>query len=229
MRAFAAVIAPGDKGRVRTVVSTEILYGPESGTPDRVIDQAAFKLVAVDHDARILATVERDLNVEAADARERRGELADRCAAAGHSAGPVSARGGGAPAGRHDGAAGRADDDPRAVAASAPLRTAARGLRRDAPYNPSMALDVAVLPGADLIREGIADLSRGVLSVPALLVAVGAPRLRALGLAVPAAPPRPERLLYLLLARGNPDGAHAQYNALVRRLVSFERALACAR
>jgi hypothetical protein len=92
-----------------------------------------------------------------------------------------------------------------------------------------MALDVAVLPGADLIREGIADLSRGVLSVPALLVAVGAPRLRALGLAVPAAPPRPERLLYLLLARGNPDGAHAQYNALVRRLVSFERALACAR
>jgi hypothetical protein len=31
-----------------------------------------------------------------------------------------------------------------------------------------------------------------------------------------------------LLTRDNPDGAHAQYNALVRRLVSFERALACA-
>jgi hypothetical protein len=67
-----------------------------------------------------------------------------------------------------------------------------------------------------------------VLSVPALLVAIGAPRLRALGLAVPDAPPGPEHRLYQLLTRDNPDGAHAQYNALVRRLVSFERALACA-
>jgi VWFA-related protein len=72
MRAFAAGIAPGEKGRVRTVVSTEVLYAPESGTPDRVIDQAALKLVAVDHDARILAAVERDLNIEATAARERR-------------------------------------------------------------------------------------------------------------------------------------------------------------
>jgi hypothetical protein len=36
------------------------------------MDQAAFKLVAVDHDARILATVERDLNVQATAAREGR-------------------------------------------------------------------------------------------------------------------------------------------------------------
>jgi hypothetical protein len=92
-----------------------------------------------------------------------------------------------------------------------------------------MDSDVAALPGADLIRDGIADLSGGVLSVPALVVAIGAPRLRALGVAVPEAPPRPEHLLYELLARDNPDGAHAQYNGLVRRLVSFERALACAR
>jgi hypothetical protein len=96
-------------------------------------------------------------------------------------------------------------------------------------HNPTMDGDVAALPGADLIRDGIADLSGGVFSVPALLVAIGAPRLRALGLTVPDAPPRPEHLLYLSLARGNPDGAHAQYNALVRRLVSFERALACVR
>jgi VWFA-related protein len=72
MRAFAAAIAPGEKGRVRTIVTTEVLYAPESGTPDRLLDQAAFKLVAVDHDARILAAVERELNIEATAARERR-------------------------------------------------------------------------------------------------------------------------------------------------------------
>jgi hypothetical protein len=34
--------------------------------------------------------------------------------------------------------------------------------------------------------------------------------------------------LYLRLAAENEDDAHSRYNALVRRLVSFERALACA-
>ena len=84
--------------------------------------------------------------------------------------------------------------------------------------------DVAALPGADLIREAISDLSAGVLSACALLVGIGAPRLRALGLAVPEGPPQAEHRLYLSLARDNPDGAHAQYNALIRRHVSFERA-----
>ena len=37
------------------------------------------------------------------------------------------------------------------------------------------------LPGADLIRAGLRDLADGVESVPALLVLVGAPRLRDLG------------------------------------------------
>jgi len=31
-----------------------------------------------------------------------------------------------------------------------------------------------------------------------------------------------------LLARENPDSAHSRYNALIRTLVSFERALECA-
>jgi hypothetical protein len=97
-----------------------------------------------------------------------------------------------------------------------------------ASYNPDMDARVDALPGVELIREGIADLSNGVFSAPALLVAVGAPRLRGLGLVVPEAPAQPEHLLYNLLARDNPDAAHARYNALVRRLVSFERALACA-
>ena len=76
---------------------------------------------------------------------------------------------------------------------------------------------------------GLADLARGVHSAPALLVAVGAPRLRELGVEVPSfSDSRPERRLYDLLAETEGDGAHSRYNALIRRLVSFERALACA-
>jgi hypothetical protein len=85
----------------------------------------------------------------------------------------------------------------------------------------------ARLPGADLIAAGLRDLGDGVESAQALLVAIGAPRLRQLGLAVPTGPNRPEHRLYALLARDDADAAHSRYNALLRRLVSFERALAC--
>ncbi len=44
------------------------------------------------------------------------------------------------------------------------------------------------LPGAELIREGFRDLEAGVESVPALLVLVGAPRLRRLGFDVADTP-----------------------------------------
>jgi hypothetical protein len=83
------------------------------------------------------------------------------------------------------------------------------------------------LPGADLIREGLRDLAAGVESVPALLVLVGAPRLRRLGLDVPDTEYFPEDRLYAQLAAVHGDGAHSQYNALIRRLVSFERAAEC--
>ena len=84
------------------------------------------------------------------------------------------------------------------------------------------------LPGADLIREGLRDLENGVESVPALLVLVGAPRLRELGLDVTAyRRDDPEHRLYDLLAADDPDSAHSRYNALIRRLVSFERAAEC--
>jgi hypothetical protein len=85
------------------------------------------------------------------------------------------------------------------------------------------------LPGADLIERGLDDLVGGVESIEALVVAIGAPRLRALGVAVPAAGANPEHRLYRLLAASEPDDAHARYNALIRRLVSYERALECAR
>ena len=66
--------------------------------------------------------------------------------------------------------------------------------------------------------------------MPALLVAIGAPRLRKLGFDVPEwqGTELPEHVLYLELARAHGNGAHSRYNSLIRRLVSFERALACA-
>ncbi|HUP59239.1 MAG TPA: hypothetical protein VNA69_02340 [Thermoanaerobaculia bacterium] len=83
------------------------------------------------------------------------------------------------------------------------------------------------LPGADLIREGLDDLARGVESIPALLVLVGAPRMRRLGFDVADTPYFPEDRLYEQLATIYGDAAHSKYNALIRTLVSFERAVAC--
>ena len=84
------------------------------------------------------------------------------------------------------------------------------------------------LPGAELVEAGLADLARGVESVEALLVSVGAARLTALGLDVPRPYESPEKRLYAWLAADDPDAAHSRYNALVARLVSFERAAECA-
>ena len=84
-------------------------------------------------------------------------------------------------------------------------------------------------PGEDLVAKGIADLSRQIESVEALLVSIGAPRLTRIGFSVPPALPNPERRLYKRLAESDQDSAHSRYNALIRRLVSFERAAECAR
>ncbi|PYR94955.1 MAG: hypothetical protein DMF84_02875 [Acidobacteria bacterium] len=87
----------------------------------------------------------------------------------------------------------------------------------------------AALPGEDLVRQGLTDLASGMQTEAALLVSIGAPRLRRLGLLVPVALPDPEHRLYARLVERGPEAAHSRYNALLRRLVSFERALACAR
>jgi len=83
------------------------------------------------------------------------------------------------------------------------------------------------LPGEEFIRQGLADLAEGVESIPALLVAVGYPRLRGVGIVgeihvsvVEGA----EIRLYRLLSQQDIKDAYSQYNALIRRLVSFERA-----
>ena len=91
-----------------------------------------------------------------------------------------------------------------------------------------LAADPA-LPGADLVAAGLRDLQDGRESIPALLVASFATRLRELGLPVPATPvPSPELRLYMKLAEERPD-AHHHYNGLVRRLVSFVQAAECIR
>lgn len=83
------------------------------------------------------------------------------------------------------------------------------------------------LPGGDLVEAGLRDLAAGVESTEALLVASFAPRLRRLGVDVPPhAVSDPEHRLYGLLAATSSDSAHGRYNALVRRMVSFARALA---
>ena len=95
------------------------------------------------------------------------------------------------------------------------------------PLPNSIVLNEA-LPGNDLIAAGLGDLQAGRETIAALLVAVGAPRLRQLGLELPKdLPPEPEHRLYALLAESDSDSAHSRYNALIRRLVSFERAAAC--
>ena len=84
------------------------------------------------------------------------------------------------------------------------------------------------LPGGDLIVAGLDDLAADRESIPALLVMIGAPRLSALGFAVPAPVAGAEHRLYERLAADDALTAHSRYNALIRRLVSFERAAACA-
>jgi hypothetical protein len=78
----------------------------------------------------------------------------------------------------------------------------------------------ASLPGGELIFEGLE-------STAALLASIGAPRLRQLGFVVDTPFDRAEERLYALLASEFGDGAHSRYNALIRRLVSFQRAAAC--
>ena len=78
------------------------------------------------------------------------------------------------------------------------------------------------LPGADLIRSGIASLVHGEHTAEALLVAIATARLRALGLNVPEAADGirlPNLALYAAVRDGG--GGHFEYNALLGRLASF--------
>lgn len=62
------------------------------------------------------------------------------------------------------------------------------------------------LPGEELVVQGMRDLARRIESVDSLLVSLAASRLARYG-----------------------DGAHGHYNSLLRRMVSYQRAAACAK
>jgi hypothetical protein len=80
------------------------------------------------------------------------------------------------------------------------------------------------LPGHELVSAGLIDLAAGRESEASLVVAMAAPRLRALGFEVPAGGgEQPAYRLYEMLSRRD-RAAHSRYNALVGRMVSFARA-----
>lgn len=83
------------------------------------------------------------------------------------------------------------------------------------------------LPGEELVRAGLDDLEHRRETPAALLVSIGASRLRGIGIDVPYTITRPEERLFDLLESEDPRDAHSRYNALTRRLVSFERAAEC--
>jgi hypothetical protein len=84
------------------------------------------------------------------------------------------------------------------------------------------------LPAEELIESGTRDLLAGRETIAALLVSVGADRLRCLGIELPSQLPEyPEHRLYALLEKDGSDSAHSRYNALIRKLVSYERAAEC--
>jgi len=91
-----------------------------------------------------------------------------------------------------------------------------------------MSADLLGLPGGDIVETGLRDLTMRIVNDESLLVSIGRPRLIQLGVDVPAGFDDPEHKLYDRLSKQFGDAAHGRYNALVRRLVSFERALACA-
>jgi len=83
------------------------------------------------------------------------------------------------------------------------------------------------LPGASLLRRGLADVQTGRTTIPACLVQIARTRLARAGLLpfdAPRAATEPELELYQLL-RGEGGDAYARYNALLRELTSFASAL----
>jgi hypothetical protein len=84
------------------------------------------------------------------------------------------------------------------------------------------------IPGHELLNKGMRDLRANEQTEEALLVLIGAWRLRTV-LDIPsdaaALSDAPEHLLFSKLEARLGRGAHSAYNALIRRLVSAENAL----
>ncbi|MGI8462362.1 MAG: hypothetical protein ACR2OC_12145 [Solirubrobacterales bacterium] len=95
----------------------------------------------------------------------------------------------------------------------------------------STPLDLQALPGAEIILEGLADLDSGRETECSDAVLMASARLRAAGLDITSPPMETvaAHRLYDRLAEADPRNAHSRYNAIVRRVVSFARAVENAR
>lgn len=88
-----------------------------------------------------------------------------------------------------------------------------------------------ILPGAEIVLQGLADLEAGRQSVYASAVQCAAPRLRRAGLNAPSTTRKTPAAheLYLQLSEELGDRAHSRYNAILARVASFAGAAERAR
>ena len=84
-----------------------------------------------------------------------------------------------------------------------------------------------LLPGEDLVEQGLADLAHDRITDASLLLLIAAPRLKRLGIQIPDRPSTAphEHQLYGRLEERLGFAAHSHYNSLIRRIVSYARAL----
>ena len=85
--------------------------------------------------------------------------------------------------------------------------------------------ETRLLPGEDLVTQGLADLANNRPTALSFLVLAAAPRLRRLGFEIPDRVAQPEHQLYSILEEHFGTDAYSQYNSLIRRIVSYARAL----
>ncbi len=88
--------------------------------------------------------------------------------------------------------------------------------------------DLEGLPGAELVRRGVEDLSRNRISAEALTLSIASTRLRRLGIELPEEgtfPADRERALYALLCADGEDDPYFRFNSMRRTLDSFVEAL----
>ena len=90
-------------------------------------------------------------------------------------------------------------------------------------------LDIILgIPGEPIIRNGLSDLAAGRETVESLMVLIGSPRIKECGVIFPETTAdilNADYRLYAIMQERHGNDAHSQYNALIRQLVSFERAL----
>lgn len=83
------------------------------------------------------------------------------------------------------------------------------------------------LPGIDLVKRGLEDLSAQHQSKYSMLLLSAKSRLNDLGISFDnfSSEKDPSGMLFSLLKQEQGDGAHSMYNALNRELLSFIKAL----